>query len=277
MRLWAISKANGISAFMVWAEPVAAAARRAAAANVIVTIVRFIVFLASGPLPHSRFTRAARCTPRAEFRNPSAAGYLVEESRNRATIVAFRRTFRFIPVNPPVRAREICGTLTVNREAELIAVGGSISGMRFPLGPAEVRAGRSPDAEIRLQDSAAAWEHCVVRSAGGSHVVIDATSETGTFVNGRRISECRLQPGDRIAIGETVLLYRRSCDESGRALVNTENEGYRETIESQLLELIAEMVDCEGCAVMLGRSPDEIRLAAPHSLASLAGEALFEG
>jgi len=175
-------------------------------------------------------------------------------------------------------------------EAELIAVGGSILGMRFPLGPAEVRAGRSPDAEIRLQDSGAAWEHCVVRSAGGGHVVIDATSETGTFVNGRRISECRLQPGDRIAIGETVLLYRRSCDESGRALlqacsllflfralVNTENEGYRETIESQLLELIAEMVDCEGCAVMLGRSPDEIRLAAPHSLASLAGEALFEG
>src|SRR5690242_11112619 len=39
------------------AEPVAAVARSAAAANVIVIVVRFIFFPPSGPLWRSRFTR----------------------------------------------------------------------------------------------------------------------------------------------------------------------------------------------------------------------------
>src|SRR5262244_3414630 len=101
-------------------------------------------------------------------------------------------------------------------EAELIVVGGNLSGARFSLGSSEVRAGRAPDAEIRLQDSAAAWSHCVIRPGAGGHSVIDGRSEAGTFVNGRRVSECRLQPGDRIAVGETILLYRRAGGESGR-------------------------------------------------------------
>jgi two-component system, NtrC family, response regulator HydG len=175
-------------------------------------------------------------------------------------------------------------------DAELIAIGGDLLGTRFPLGASEVRAGRAPHAEIQLPDLAAAWEHCVVRPAGGGHSVIDGRSGTGTFVNGRRISECRLQPGDRIAVGETILLYWRSGGESGRALLqacsllflfralaSTENEGYRETIETQLLELMAEMIPCEGCAVMLGSSADDIRAAAPPAIAALAVEALAGG
>jgi len=175
-------------------------------------------------------------------------------------------------------------------EAELIAVAGSLSGMRFPLGGHDVRAGRSPDAEVRLQDSAAAWDHCVVRPAAGGHCVIDQQSESGTFVNGRRIAECRLEPGDRISAGETVLLYRQAGAEASRgllqacsllflfrALATTENEGYRDTIEAQLIELLSEMVPCAGCAVMLGRTAEDIRATAPANLKGLVMEALSEG
>src|SRR5262245_44260654 len=98
-------------------------------------------------------------------------------------------------------------------EAELIAVGGNLSGLRFALGAAELRAGRNPHAEIRLRDDAAGWEHCIIRPAAGGHFVIDRQSETGTFVNGRRITEYRLEPGDRISIGETILLYRPAGQE----------------------------------------------------------------
>src|SRR5258707_273294 len=104
-------------------------------------------------------------------------------------------------------------------EAELIAVGGNLSGMRFPLGAHEVRAGRSPEAEIRLQDSGAAWEHCIVRPTAGGHCVIDKESGSGTFVNGRRIAECRLDPGDRISVGDTILLYRQAGGEGSRGLL----------------------------------------------------------
>src|SRR3954447_21984266 len=175
-------------------------------------------------------------------------------------------------------------------DAELIAVGGSLSGMRFPLAAHEVRAGRSPDAEIRLQDSGAAWEHCIVRPAAGGHCVIDRQRQSGTFVNGRGNAECRLEPGDRISVGETVLLYRQAGAAGNhgllqacsllflfRALATTENEGYRDTIEAQLIELLSEMVPCAGCAVTLGKTAEDVRAAAPVHLKGLVMEALSEG
>src|SRR5438445_7161634 len=144
-------------------------------------------------------------------------------------------------------------------DGELIAVGGNLSGTRFPSGAGEVRVGRAPHAEIRVQDSGVAWEHCVVRHGAGGHCVMDHHSETGTFVNGRRIAEARLESGDRIAIGETTLLYRTSSAEGSRALLQacsllflfravatTENEGYRETIQAQLLALLGELTPCTG-------------------------------
>src|SRR5262249_15985192 len=104
-------------------------------------------------------------------------------------------------------------------EAELIAVSGNLSGLRFALGSAEVRAGRVPHAEIRLPDDGAAWEHFIVRAASGVHFVVDRQSDSGTFVNGRRVSECRLEPGDRISIGDTILLYRPAAQEGNRNLL----------------------------------------------------------
>ena len=156
-------------------------------------------------------------------------------------------------------------------EAELIAVGGNLSGTRFPLGAHELRVGRSPEAEIRLQESAAAWDHCIVRPAAGGHCVMDRESESGTFVNGRRIAECRLESGDRITVGDTVLLYRQAGGEASRsllqacsllflfrALATTENEGYRETIEAQLTELLSEMVPVRGLCRGAGQDRGQI-------------------
>ena len=105
---------------------------------------------------------------------------------------------------------------------------------------------------------------------------MDGESESGTFVNGRRVAACRLESGDRITVGDTVLLYRQAGSEASRgllqacsllflfrALATTENEGYRETIEAQLMELLSEMVPCAGCAVVLGKTADNIRASAP--------------
>jgi pSer/pThr/pTyr-binding forkhead associated (FHA) protein len=40
--------------------------------------------------------------------------------------------------------------------------------------------------------------------AVGGNLLVDRQSETGTFVNGRRVSECRLEQGDPISLGETL-------------------------------------------------------------------------
>jgi len=176
-------------------------------------------------------------------------------------------------------------------EAELIVIEGTLSGTRTPLGVHEVRAGRAPASEIRLQDSAAAWEHCLFRPQSGGHCVVDRDTAEGTFVNGRRVSQTLLAPGDRIAIGDTVFLYRQAGPlEDGhsllqacsllflfRALAATENQGYRDTIEAQLLELLGEMIPSAGCATVLGRSSEEIAAQVPARLRALVLEAIDEG
>jgi two-component system, NtrC family, response regulator HydG len=176
-------------------------------------------------------------------------------------------------------------------EAELIVLEGPQSGTRFLLGLHEARAGRSAGADIRLHDSAAAGDHCLFRPQAGGHCVVDRDTEEGTFVNGRRVSQASLAPGDRIAIGGTVLLYRQAAPAEGgrtllqacsllflfRALAATENQGYRETIETQLTELLHEMIDCAGVAAVLGGTAAEIAAQVPGRLRALVLEAAAEG
>jgi pSer/pThr/pTyr-binding forkhead associated (FHA) protein len=40
-------------------------------------------------------------------------------------------------------------------------------------------------------------------------VVIDLGSTNGTEINGKRVNRHRLTPGDRLALGETTLEFRR--------------------------------------------------------------------
>jgi transcriptional regulator with GAF, ATPase, and Fis domain len=176
-------------------------------------------------------------------------------------------------------------------EAELIAIAGAASGTRILLSSRAIRAGRAPDSDIRLHDSGAAWEHCWFRPQDGGHCVVDRDTEGGTFVNGRRVAQATLAPGDRVAIGETVFLYRHGEPAEGgrtllqacsllflfRALAGTENQGYRDTIEAQLIELLSEMVPCAGCAVVLGRNPEEAGAGVPGRFRSLTMEAAMEG
>ena len=181
--------------------------------------------------------------------------------------------------------------LTILMDAELIAVEGPLSGLRFLLGAADLYAGRAPASAIRLHDSAAAWEHCIFRPQDGGHCVVDHNSTGGTFVNGRRVSRAALFSGDRIAIGENAFLYRRSGPgEDGRALLQScsllflfralaaaRHQGYRETIEGQLLELLAGLLACEGCAVVLASRAEEIGVGVPARLRAIALQAAEEG
>ena len=65
--------------------------------------------------------------------------------------------------------------------------------------------GRGEQCDVRLDDPSASRVHCRLLSRGGKVTLTDAGSRWGTFVNGERVTECDLQPGDEITIGETVL------------------------------------------------------------------------
>src|SRR5689334_19527992 len=93
-------------------------------------------------------------------------------------------------------------------EGELLVVSGPRVSERFALGPNEVRIGRDPGSSIHLDEAGVAWDHCVVQLSAGRYRLLDRRTGDGTYVNGMRITEHWLEPGDHIAIGGSLLLYR---------------------------------------------------------------------
>jgi hypothetical protein len=82
------------------------------------------------------------------------------------------------------------------------------SGKRVTLGGEPVLIGRASDAAVRLAESSASRRHAEVRPSGdGSWVVVDLGSTNGTRVNGAAVTERRLEPGDTISVGDSVLRF----------------------------------------------------------------------
>ncbi len=63
--------------------------------------------------------------------------------------------------------------------------------------------GRSRHCLSPLNDPAVSRVHCEVELEDGEVVVTDHDSATGTFVNGRRVTEATMQPDDVLHIGDT--------------------------------------------------------------------------
>lgn len=90
--------------------------------------------------------------------------------------------------------------------ARLVCTYGTDEGKAFSLREGVNRIGRGPDAAIRLIDKACSRDHAELVLKANYMAIEDRGSRHGTFVNGRRaVHRVRLQPGDRIDVGHTVL------------------------------------------------------------------------
>ena len=69
--------------------------------------------------------------------------------------------------------------------------------------------GRSSKCTIPLRDTNTSREHCEIRLAAGVATVLDKGSMNGTLVNGKRVPEARLSPGDKIVIGQTSIFFEQ--------------------------------------------------------------------
>jgi hypothetical protein len=71
-----------------------------------------------------------------------------------------------------------------------------------------VSLGRSPDADIRLDDRYASGIHARVFSRSDSYYVEDMNSTNGTLLNSQELhGEAELSPGDVIRIGDTEFRF----------------------------------------------------------------------
>ena len=64
-------------------------------------------------------------------------------------------------------------------------------------------AGRNPQADLPLDDSASSRQHCMLVQRGHSWEVQDMASSNGTYVNGGRVQSAVLIPGDILQMGHS--------------------------------------------------------------------------
>jgi len=112
-----------------------------------------------------------------------------------------------------VVARGIAGHLrheSARSEAPTVAVTASPtqSGLTFKVsGPLIL--GRSPEADVVLQDPYASDFHIRLAFQGGEVRLHDLGSTNGTFVNGEKVAApLSLRRGDRVQIGQTTMELR---------------------------------------------------------------------
>jgi pSer/pThr/pTyr-binding forkhead associated (FHA) protein len=67
--------------------------------------------------------------------------------------------------------------------------------------------GRDMGTATRLKDPQVAMLHCQVVADGDGAVLTDRGSSGGTFVDGRRVTEHRLRPGDVFRVGDTRIRF----------------------------------------------------------------------
>ena len=76
--------------------------------------------------------------------------------------------------------------------------------------------GRDGGADVQLADPNVSHFHCVLDWIDGVMVVRDLGSRTGTHINGMRVSEAQLLPGDRLSLGPTTFEVEYDAPEGQR-------------------------------------------------------------
>ena len=77
---------------------------------------------------------------------------------------------------------------------------------KFELGETPVTIGRGTDVDISIPDKLASRVHCGISFWDEAYFLRDFKSKNGTYINDRRIDVVRLKPGDRIGIGDTIIV-----------------------------------------------------------------------
>jgi two-component system cell cycle response regulator len=104
--------------------------------------------------------------------------------------------------------------LSASDDISLVPLGGlsieagADTGLVVAVGDRPVTVGRETGCEVRLTDTSCSRRHIrVLPGPAGGVVLEDLGSANGTFVNGAKVSNVTLTPGDLIVIGETTIRF----------------------------------------------------------------------
>jgi hypothetical protein len=115
-------------------------------------------------------------------------------------------TMVYRPQGPPTQAAT---PDELGIEPEVVTL--DANGKQHRIDKDSVLIGRSKECDIRLPDPNVSRRHAELRQEGSAYWILDLGSTNGLTVNGRRQQRAQLQHDDRITVGSTELVFRRSA------------------------------------------------------------------
>jgi predicted component of type VI protein secretion system len=93
------------------------------------------------------------------------------------------------------------------RKCQLKVVEGPDKDKKLDLERKPIRIGKKEDNDLALADNTVSRHHLVIEQRGDSFVLKDLDSTNGTSINGLRVKEAYLSPGDVISLGVTKIEF----------------------------------------------------------------------
>jgi two-component system, NtrC family, response regulator HydG len=98
----------------------------------------------------------------------------------------------------------------------VIALAGPFTGKTFGLTQGDFSIGRDPANSLSLNDALISRQHAVIRTTSSGFTIHDLNSRNGTLVNLVPVTQRKLETGDRIQIGDSLLLFLIEEEEPAR-------------------------------------------------------------
>lgn len=93
-------------------------------------------------------------------------------------------------------------------QAALVHVRSDGHQQNVPLKTGKIVVGRLDECQIRIPSAQVSRRHCEITSGPDGVRVRDLGSSNGTIVNGQRVQEAHLRPGDVLSIGPMLFVVR---------------------------------------------------------------------
>lgn len=138
------------------------------------------------------------CQVSSRFTNQEAEEGAGEKQALECNTIILNKSEFHPPLNLPTEYKTV----------SLLAMEGPDIDSYLEFGEKQIYIGRRVNNDFILTDTNASRVHAYITYERHRHVIYDAESLNGTFVNGRQlVSPQLLHVGDEITIGETILLY----------------------------------------------------------------------
>lgn len=119
-----------------------------------------------------------------------------------------RPTESFSAQAPLPASNEAETTKTTSGPSLTVVSEGKIKGLVYPLGNNRCSViGRDPKNEVPIPSTAISRHHCQIERSGTDYIVSDLGSANGTLVNSELTITRKLQTGDYIQVGDTLLRF----------------------------------------------------------------------